>query len=686
MSSKPRINRSMVLVVLVITTLVLSALVTRAQSGTKNGEWPTYGGDLANTRYSPLDQITADNFSKLEVAWRFKTDNLGPRPEFQLEATPLMVKGVLYSTAGTRRAVVALDAETGELLWTHSENEGKRGDVAPRQLSGRGLAYWTDGTEERILYVTPGYRLIALNAKTGAVITTFGTRGVVDLKLDDDQNIDPLSGEIGLHATPVVARNVVIVGAAHTTGANPKSFRAVKGYVRGFDVKTGKRLWIFHTIPVGSEYGNDSWEKNSNSYTGNAGVWAQISVDEELGLVYLPVELPTGDYFGANRPGDGLFGESLVAVDLQTGKRRWHYQLVHHGIWDMDIPCAPILADITVNGRTVKAVAQPTKQAVLYVFNRETGEPIWPIVERPVEKGTVPGEWYSPTQPFPTKQLSYDRNGVSINDLIDFTPELRAEAVKLVARYKLGPIFTPPVVSKLEGPIATLTLGTSTGGTNWPGGSYDPETHILYVFSQSSVTAKGLVPPPAGFSDMSYIQGTALEGARLSGGAGSEAGATSTAAASTPAADSGSLLVQGLPLVKPPYGRISAIDLNQGEILWQIAHGETPDNIRNHPALKGLNIPRTGRPGTIGTLVTKTLLIAGEAGFFTTPSGQRGAMLRAYNKATGKEVGAVYMAAPQSGSPMTYMLKGQQYIVVAISGGTYSGEFVAFRLPARKGA
>ena len=684
MSSKLRINRWALPVILVFTALVWTALVTRAQSGAKNGEWPTYGGDLGNTRYSPLDQIGEDNFSKLEVAWRFKTDNLGPRPEFQLEATPLMVKGVLYSTAGTRRAVIALDAETGELLWTHSENEGARGDVAPRQLSGRGLAYWTDGTEERILYVTPGYRLIALNAKTGLVVPSFDTRGVVDLKLDDDQTIDPLSGEIGLHATPVVARNVVIVGAAHPTGANPKSSRSVKGYVRGFDVRTGKRLWIFHTIPVGSEYGNDSWEKNSNSYTGNAGVWAQISVDEELGLVYLPVELPTGDYFGANRPGDGLFGESLVAVDLQTGKRKWHYQLVHHGIWDMDIPCAPILADITVNGRTVKAVAQPTKQAVLYVFNRETGDPIWPIVERPVERGTVPGEWYSPTQPFPTKPLPYDKNGVSISDLIDFTPELREEAVKLVSRYKLGPIFTPPVASKLEGPLATLTLATSTGGTNWPGGSYDPETHILYVFSQRSITAKGLVPPPAGFSDMSYIQGTALEGARLTGGAGANAGATSTAAASAPAADAGSLLVQGLPLAKPPYGSITAVDLNQGEILWQIAHGETPDNIRNHPALKGLNIPRTGRPGTIGTLVTKTLLIAGESGFVTTPSGQRGAMLRAYNKATGKEVGAVYMPAPQSGSPMTYMLKGQQYIVVAISGASYSGEFVAFRVPIRK--
>jgi quinoprotein glucose dehydrogenase len=677
-----RMNRWTLPWMLIVAALVLTGIAVRAQSGAQSGEWRTYGGDLGNTRYSSLDQINADNFSKLEIAWRFKTDNLGPKPEFQLEATPLMAKGVLYSTAGTRRAVVALDAATGELLWTHAEREGDRGANAPRQLSGRGLAYWTDGNEERILYVTPGYRLIALDARTGSPVQSFGVRGVVDLKLDDDQDIDLLNGEIGLHATPVVARDVVIVGAAHRTGANPKSMRNVKGYVRGFDVRTGRRLWIFHTIPVGAEYGNDTWENDSNAYTGNTGVWAQISVDEELGLVYLPVELPTGDYYGGNRPGDGLFGESLVAVDLQTGQRKWHYQLVHHGIWDMDIPCGPILADITVNGRAVKAVAQPTKQAVLYVFDRVTGEPIWPIEEKPVAKGDVPGEWYSPTQPFPTKPAAYDRNGISIDDLIDFTPELRADAVKLASRYKLGPIFTPPVVSKLDGPLATLVLGPSGGGTNWPGGSYDPETHILYVFSQRTVIAMGLVaPPPELKTDMRYVQGTAIGGARLTGGAGAEAGATSTAAASAPAADTGSLLIQGLPLVKPPYGRISAIDLNKGEIIWQIAHGETPDNIRNSPALKGLNIPRTGRPGTIGTLVTKTLVIAGESGFFTTPSGQRGAMLRAYNKATGKEVGAVYMPAPQSGSPMTYSLNGQQYIVVAISGGSYSGEFVAFRLP-----
>jgi quinoprotein glucose dehydrogenase len=668
---------------LATTLLALCAMVRLgAQAGAANGEWRTYGGDLGHTRYAPLDQINASNFKALEIAWRFKTDALGPRPEYQFESTPLMVKGVLYSTAGSRRAVVALDAGTGELLWMHSENEGARGAAAPRQLSGRGLAYWTDGREQRILYVTPGYRLIALDAKNGARISSFGQGGVVDLKLDDDQTMDLVTGEIGLHSTPTVAKNVVIIGAAHKTGGNPKSRRNEKGYVRGYDVRTGKRLWIFHTIPQPGEFGNDTWEKDSWAYTGNTGVWGQITADEELGLVYLPVELPTGDYYGGHRPGNGLFGESLVAVDLQTGNRRWHFQLVHHGIWDMDIPCAPILTDITVNGRTIKAVAQPTKQAFLYVLNRETGEPIWPIEERPVPKGNVPGEWYAPTQPFPTRPPAYERQGVSIDDLIDFTPALRAEAIKVAERYQIGPIFTPPVVSKLEGPLATLTSGFAT---NWPGGSYDPETHIAYIYSQSGASPLGLVPSPSDLSDMDFIQGSALTGARRTGGSGSSAGGGrtgETAAAPAAAGEGGAgLTVQGLPLLKPPYARISAIDLNKGEILWHIAHGETADNVRNHPALKGLTIPRTGRPGLIGPLVTKTLVIAGEGGLFTTPSGQRGAMLRAYSKTDGKEVGAVYMPAPESGSPMTYMHNGKQFIVIAISGGNYSGELLAFRLP-----
>ncbi len=660
------------------------------QSGAKNGEWRNYAADVGSTRYSPLDQINATNFNKLEVAWRFKTDNLGPRPEFQYEGTPLMANGILYATAGSRRAVVALNPGTGEQLWMHSEQEGARGAAAPRQLSGRGLAYWTDGREERILYVTPGYRLVALNAKTGVPVPTFGTDGAVDLKLDDDQQIDPMSGEIGLHATPMVANNVVIVGAAGKTGANPKSFRNVKGYVRGFDVKTGKRLWIFHTIPQLGEFGNDTWEKDSWSYTGNTGAWGQISIDEDLGLAYLPVEMPTGDYYGGHRPGNGLFGESLVAVDLQTGKRKWHYQLVHHGIWDMDIPCAPILTDITVNGRMVKAVAQPTKQGVLYVFDRVTGQPIWPIEERPVPQGDVPGEVYSPTQPFPTRPPPYERTAVSTDDLIDFTPELRAEALELAKKYKMGPMFTPPVVSKAEGPIALLTRALA--GTNWKGGSYDPELHLAFVYSTGAIGSMGLVPPPPGFSDMRYISGNVLTGARLTGGSGSAAGGGRSVAGGAATAaggegggegggGGGGLTVRGLPLGKPPYGRITAIDLDRGEIKWQIAHGETPDNVKNHPALKGLDIPRTGQGGMAATLVTKTLLISGEPRAGMTSVGVRGAMLRAYDKTTGRDVGAVYMPAPESGAPMTYMLDGKQYIVVAISGGNYSGELLAFKLP-----
>ena len=689
-----RVSRHSISFIAIVLAFGWTIAGVHGQSGAKNGEWPAYGGDKGHTRYSPLDQITADNFGKLTVAWRFKTDHLGPRPEFQYETTPLMVNGVLYATGGSRRAVVALDPETGEELWVHSEREGARAAAAPRQLSGRGLAYWTDGREERILYVTPGYQLVALNAKTGMRIPTFGKDGLVDLKQDDDQVIDPMSAEIGLHSTPMIAKNVVVIGAAHKSGSIPTGKANVKGYVRGFDVRTGKRLWIFHTIPQPGEFGNDTWLNDSWSYTGNTGVWGQISIDEELNTAYLPVELPTGDYFGADRPGAGLFGESLVAVDLQTGKRKWHFQLVHHGIWDNDIPDAPILADIVVNGRTIKAVAQPTKQAFLYVFDRITGQPIWPIEERPVPKGDVPKEWYSPTQPFPLdahgKPFNYDSQGFVVDDLIDFTPELRSEAMQVVSMYKLGPVFTPPVVSKAEGPLATLYMGGGGGGTNWPGGSFDPETHILYVNSQKAPSQLGLVPPrPESHNDLAYIQGNARVGARPQGrpmGAAPVAPVPALVATEPPGppAEGGGgagLTVRGLPIMKPPYGQISAIDLNKGEIIWQIAHGETPEGVRNNPALKGLTIPRTGRAGVVGSLVTKTLLISGEAGFGPTPTGARGAMLRAYDKATGKEVGAVYIPAPQSGSPMTYMLNGKQYLVLAVSGSNYSGELIAFKLP-----
>jgi len=673
----------------------LTPRMASAQYQPKDTEWSSYAADLKGTRYRPLDQINASNFSDLEIAWRIKTDNFGDRPEYKLEGTPLMVNGVLYATAGSRRAVIALDPETGELLWIHGEHEGKRGGAAPRQLSGRGLAYWSDGKDQRIFYMTPGFRLICLDAKTGQRVSSFGENGLVDLKLDDDQTIsawndkhewvpDLETGEIGIQSAPVVAKDTVIIGAAFREGMTPKSMRNNKGYVRGFDARTGKRLWIFHTIPKKGEFGYDTWEKGSAEYTGNTGVWTQISVDEQLGLVYLPVESPTNDFYGGHRPGNNLFGETLVCVDLKTGVRKWHFQLVHHPMWDMDISSAPIIVDLTVDGNPVKAVAQPTKQGFLYVFDRISGKPIWPIPEKPVEVGNVPGEWYSPTQPIPTKPPAYSRNGVSIDDLIDFTPALREKATEIVSHYHLGSVYTPPTVSKLEGPLGTLTLGTASGGTNWPGGSYDPETHIAYLFAcNACVEPIGLVPSPKEVSDMNYVAGTAGREVEVLHGPGENAGADSPKPPKKRAGGGFTRLdIDGLPLIKPPYGTITAINLDKGEFVWQIAHGETPDVVRNSDLLKGMNIPRTGQiTYNVGTLITKTLVIAGDGQVTTTADHPRGAMLRAYDKATGKEVGAVYMPAPQTGSPMTYMVHGKQYIVVAISGGPYSGEYIAYTLP-----
>jgi len=435
------------------------------QPSTKNGEWPYYTADANGTKYSPLDQINASNFNKLEVAWRFKTDNLGPRPEYKLEGTPLMIKGVLYTTAGTRRSVVALDAKTGELIWAHSMKEGQRAAIAPRQLSGRGLSYWTDGKgDERVLYVTPGYRLVELNARDGSEIGSFGSKGIVDLKVGAvtgfDKQIDLETGEIGLHATPTVVKDVVIVGSSFKEGTQPITHNNTKGLVRAYDVRTGKKLWQFNTIPKPGEFGYDTWLNDSAEINGNAGVWTEITADPDLGLVYLPVEDPTSDQYGGHRPGNNLFADSLVCVDLRTGQRKWHYQVVHHPMWDYDLSSAPILADITVNGRAIKAVALPSKEAFLYVFDRVTGQPVWPIEERPVPKGDVPGEWYSPTQPFPTKPPAYARQAITVDELIDFTPELRAKALELVKMYRMGPMFLNPVVSTVGGPLAALTIGT----------------------------------------------------------------------------------------------------------------------------------------------------------------------------------------------------------------------------------
>src|SRR3954471_11961665 len=609
----------------------LSGQTRPAAAGSRIGEWTHYAADARGTRDAPLDQINSSNFNKLEVAWRFKTDNLGPRPEYKLEGTPLMVKGVVYTTGGTRRSVVALDAKTGEQIWVYSLREGARAANAPRQLSGRGVSYWSDNRgDDRILFVTTGYRLVALNAQTGAPIQSFGKNGILDLKdgvvYGNRQPIDLDSGEIGLHSTPTVARDVIVIGSSFKEGLTVQTHNNTKGIVRAWDVRAGKLLWAFNTIPRPGEFGNETWENDSWAVNGNAGVWTGITVDEDAGLVYLPVEDPTSDQYGGHRPGNNLFADTLVCVDLKTGQRKWHFQVAHHPIWDYDLSSPAILADINVNGRAIKAVALPSKESFLYVFDRITGQPVWPIEERPVPQSDVPGEKTSPTQPFPTKPPAYARQAVTVDELINYTPEMRAEALEKVKKYRMGPMFLPAVVSKRDGPIQAITSGTLGGGTNWPGASYDPETHTVYAqAANAGVSLLGLVEPPKGFSDIRYLPGIDGQAFRVNEGPGFGSGADAPKLSETQRklnelmakqnqpspAEAGappSLNVQGLTIVKPPYGVLSAINLDRGDLVWQVPHGGTPDNVRSQPALKGLNSPKTGQQGCFGLMVTKTLV------------------------------------------------------------------------------
>jgi len=617
-------------------------------------EWRTYGGDLASTHYSPLDTINHDNFNDLEIAWEFDTSNFGISPEFNFQSTPLMVNRTIYTTAGSRRAVVALDALTGEILWVSRIDEGARASNAPRKLSGRGLAWWDDGSEMgRIIYVTPGYQMIALDAETGTRLKDFGLEGIVDLKQEFDQSLDLETGEVGLHAAPIISNGIVIVGSAFRPGRMPTSREKPKGHVRGYDAQTGNRLWIFHTIPQSNEYGNDTWLNNSWTYTGYGGVWAQMTADPVLGVVYLPTETATGDSYGGHRHGDNLFTNSVVAIDVKSGERKWHFQTTHHDVWDWDIPAAPILVDLNIDGQKKAALAQPVKQGFTFVFDRETGEPLFDIEEVPVPASDVPGERLSPTQPIPVKPPPFARQGLSEEELIDFTPELRKKAREILEKYRYGEIYMPPSLAEADdGTFGTLFMPSQTGGANWPGGAADPETGIMYIFSKSDVGRMSMSSRPDR-SDMNYIN--------------------------LQSRDAPPLRVDGLPLIKPPYGQIVAIDLNLGETLWSAIHGETPDSISKHPALVGLDIPRTGQVGRVGLLVTKTLVIAGDGGAYTNKDGEQEALLRAYNKLTGEQVGSLPMPAQQTGTPMTYEIDGVQYLAVAISGGNIPGRLRVYK-------
>jgi len=634
---------------------------SHAQHGAQNGDWRHYAGDQGSTKYSGLDQINAENFAGLEVAWRWESADKAlegvaeATPHF-FRGTPLVVDGIAYISTGLSQAA-AINATTGETIWIHDPKSYERGPVTHGMYHNRGVEYWTDGTKERIFISTGGRQLVSIDAKTGKADPNFGNGGWVDLLLDLGRKVDGRS--IGDNKPPVICRDTVIVGSIimdfPTTKSNPP------GFVRGYDVRTGKQKWIFHSIPQEGEFGNETWENDSWKYSGNTNVWTLMTCDEELGYVYLPFGTPTSDYYGGHRHGDNLFAESLVCLNAETGERVWHFQGVHHGIWDYDFPSAPNLVDITVDGKEIKAVAQVSKQGFTYVFDRVTGDPVWPIEEREVNwHATVPGEKLSHTQPFPTKPPPFERQGITEDDLIDFTPELRAEALEILEDFIIGPLFLPNHVAGADGKKAMLQLPGVGGGANWPGASVDPETGILYVQSQTQQSAMALQKMDPNRSDLDFM---------ISTGAMSSAGGP-----------------QGLPLLKPPYRRITAIDLNKGEIAWQKPFGWGPVD---HPALKDLDLGPLGDPFPTrviaegGILLTKSVLVSflvdlDENGAAATPSNSR---VQAYNKSTGELICDVPVNRHLHGSPMTYMADGKQYIIIAGGGRTEPSELIAFALP-----
>ena len=603
--------------------------------------WKHFGGEMSAQRYSSIDQINNKNVNDLEIAWRWKSKDFGNFQEIRNVSMPIMRNGLVFIGVGSTRSIAAIDAENGETVWIWHPNEGDRFSSAARKDSGKGVAYFEDGNEKkRVIVITPGYQLVSLDADTGIADENFGINGIVDLtvgmRTSSKQELD-----VGSTSPPLVIDDVIIVGSAHKASFAPASMANVKGDVRGYDAHTGNLLWTFKTIPSKGEYGYDTWLNGSADYTGNASVWAPMSADQDLGLVYLPIESATGDRYGGDRPGDNLFSSSLAAVDVKTGKLRWHYQIVHHDIWDYDNSSAPILADLDEK----KIVIQLTKQSYAFVFDRETGEPHWPIHEINVPKSDVPGEWTSPTQPIPSLPEAYDRSGVSRNDLIDYTPEISQAVENLIKDYRLGPLYTPPSLAESkDGTKGTLSLPFPTGGSNWEGGAYDPETNLLYVPSQTRLALLSLKDGDES-TDVRYV-----------------------------ASNSPKLEVFDIPIAKPPWGRITAIDMNSGKIKWSVANGETPEAIINNPYLKGVEIPRTGKATRAGLLLTKTLLFAGE-GFGGDP------VFRAHDKYNGKIISEIVLPGSQSSPPSTYMINNRQFIIMTISDGKSPAELIALSLP-----
>ena len=647
-------------------TLVLAAEPAAAQYGAVDGEWRSYAGDNGSTKYSPLDQIDASNFEDLRIAWRWQSadgnvdlESLPRREDDRpisirgLQATPLMIDGVLYLTTALYQAA-AVDAGTGETLWVHDPEVYHAGDPTHAYRS-RGLAYWSDGDNDaRIFWGTSEAYLIAVDARTGEPVPDFGDNGRVDLMEDiprAERGGTNYQGRnlVGVASPPVITRDVVVTPTIISDFVIRRE--APPGWVKGVDARTGDVRWVFRTIPQADDFGADTWLNESWRYSGNANIWPPLSADDELGYVYLPTGTPTSDYYGGHRLGDNLFAESIVAVDAETGQRVWHFQAVHHGVWDYDFPAAPTLIDIEVDGRPIKALAQVSKQGFTYVFDRATGEPVWPIEEREVETDTdLEGEVLSPTQPFPTKPPPFEYQGIGIDDLVDFTPEIRAMAVEAVRNFRLGPLFTPPMLSVDGGLQGTIQRPHIAGGASWSGAAADPETGLLYVPSENRFSViKYYTPDPAEGGNLRYTQ------------ADFDSGTQPT-------------MPQGLPLLKPPYSRMTAIDLNAGDHAWMQPNGDG-DRYRNHPLLRDLDLPPLGGEGHGGPVLTRTLLISA----LSAGGSDGGPRLVARDKATGEIVGSVDLPSGAIGTPMTYMYEGNQYIALTIGGDV--PELVALALP-----
>ena len=634
------------------------------QLGSVEGEWGSYASDAGSTKYTSLSEINRENFDKLEIAWAWTSIDgeldlegmLGSDADDisfgRLQATPLMVEGVLYMITALNQ-VVALDATSGELLWSFDPQAYLSGySISPLGYHHRGVAYWSDGTESRILFATNDGYLHSLNANTGVPDAGFrgGRIDMTDGIPRADRELLDYSGAVplGTVSPPIVVGDVLVVN--QITSNRPHYKERPPTWVRGYNIRSGQLIWTFHTIPQGGEFGVETWQEESWRYTGNGGVWTQMSADLELGYVYLPTEAPTNDYYGGHRPGDNLFTQSVVALNALTGERAWHFQMIHHGLWDYDTPAAPNLMNLTVDGREIRALAQVTKQGWAYVFDRATGVPVWPIPELPVPEGMIPGERTSPTQPFPTKPPAFALQGLMEDDLIDFTPELRAEALDIIDNYVYGPIFTPASLpDQSTGKRGTIFVPSAGGGANWPGAGFDPESNVLFVPASNGAFTPHMGTLPADESNFRYyrLQNRGVVGPR------------------------------GLPLLKPPYSTITAFDMNRGEILWQVPNGDKMARVEAHPALDGLDLPPLGGGGRHPVLVTSTLLIHGQDMGY-------GPNLIARDKATGEELARIELSGAPQSAPMSYAVDNKQYIALGINDAP-TPKLVVFALPTSLG-